>query len=271
MRTALVVTGWELRKLAVQLRVRLLLTAALMVSPLLAVGLAVQDALPRDTLLGRQLQDAGLSLPLVVLGFSAQWALPVLLGLVAGDLFSSEDQAGTWKTVLTRGVSRGSLFAGKALAGAAFTAALLTVLGVSSTVAGLLGPDRQPLLGLSGAPLDDRTALVVTVASWASLLPPALALASVGLLASVLSRTSAVGVAVPVLVGFVMQLLSFVPGLGLVARALLPAPLGAWHGLVRDDRYYGPLVEGALVSTLWVVVCLGVAHRSFSRRDVAAG
>ena len=36
--------------------------------------------------------------------------------MVAGDIFSSEDHFGTWKTILTRSCSRGQLFAGKFLA-----------------------------------------------------------------------------------------------------------------------------------------------------------
>ena len=55
-------------------------------------------------------------MPLLMLGFAAQWVLPLLTALVAGDIFASEDQHGTWKTVLTRSVSRGQLFWAKTLA-----------------------------------------------------------------------------------------------------------------------------------------------------------
>ena len=43
---------------------------------------------------------------------------------MAGDIFSSEDHFGTWKTVLTRSRGRGELFAGKVLAALTFALAL---------------------------------------------------------------------------------------------------------------------------------------------------
>ena len=50
---------------------------------------------------------------LVVLGFAALWAFPVLTSVVGGDIFSAEDRYGTWKTVLTRSRSRAEVFTGK--------------------------------------------------------------------------------------------------------------------------------------------------------------
>ena len=76
----------------------------------------MQSAIPADTLFGQWVHQSGFAIPMVVLGFAGQWVLPFVIAVVAGDIFSSEDHFGTWKTILTRSRSRGELFAGKFLA-----------------------------------------------------------------------------------------------------------------------------------------------------------
>ena len=65
---------------------------------------------PKDTLFGRFATENGFAMALLVLGFASQWVLPLLTAIVAGDIFASEDQHGTWKTVLTRSIGRSKLF-----------------------------------------------------------------------------------------------------------------------------------------------------------------
>jgi hypothetical protein len=79
----------------------------LVVPFLVAAAFEVQRAVPQDTLFGPCVHTSGFALPLVILGFSGQWAMPLLTAMVSGDIFSSEDHFGTWKTVLTRSRSRG--------------------------------------------------------------------------------------------------------------------------------------------------------------------
>ena len=65
-----------------------------------------QSRRPRTPCSAGSSTDNGFALALLVLGFAAQWVLPLLTAIVAGDIFASEDQHGTWKTVLTRSTSR---------------------------------------------------------------------------------------------------------------------------------------------------------------------
>ena len=90
-------------------------------------------------------------MPLVVLGFAALWAFPVLTSVVGGDLFSAEDRYGTWATVLTRSRSRAEVFAGKVLTALGFSSLAVAALAVSSVAAGVLVIGPQPLINLSGA------------------------------------------------------------------------------------------------------------------------
>jgi ABC-2 type transport system permease protein len=68
--------------------------------------------------------------------------------VLAGDVFSSEDRYGTWKTVLTRSLRRQELFAGKVLTVATLVAWLVALLALSSVAAGVLVVGDQSLVGL---------------------------------------------------------------------------------------------------------------------------
>jgi ABC-2 type transport system permease protein len=262
------VLPWELRKLRAQRRVRALLLVCVLGPPLLAVVLGAQSGLPRDTLFGRHVHDSGFALPLLLLGFAGTWAFPLLTSLVAGDIFSAEDGHRTWQALLTRSRSRAEVFTGKVVAASLVALGLLAVTAVSSLLAGLALAGDRPLTGLSGTPLSPGRATLLVLASWASAAPALLGFTALACLLSVLSRSSVVGVGGPVLLGLLMQLLALLGGLGQATGVLLTAPFTAWHGLVRDGAYYGPLWQGALVALGWAAACLVPARRVLLRRDV---
>src|SRR5436305_11098679 len=84
---------FELVKLLSQWRVRLLLLASWIGPALVVAAISKQSALPADTVFGRWLHATGWAAPLVGLGFSGTWALPLLTSVVAGDVFAAEDPA----------------------------------------------------------------------------------------------------------------------------------------------------------------------------------
>jgi len=268
---ALVVLRWELVKLGTQLRVRVVVLACLLGPPALALGLGLRlSGPPVDTVYGRYVLDSGPALSLLVLGFAGMWVLPLLAGVVAGDLFASEDAAGTWKTVLTRDRSRDDLFVGKVLAAVTAVVALLALLALSSLAAGLLLAGTRPLVGLSGQLIAPGRAVVLTLLSWLLVLPPLLGFTAVAVALSVLTRSSVAGVAGPVLLGLLLQVLSLVGGLGLVRHALLTTPFSAWHGLLTSRVALGSFLQGAVLCALHLAVLLPLARRALLRRDVAA-
>src|SRR5262245_34378404 len=103
----------ECMKLAAQIKTQLVLGICVVGPFVFAAALPLQSSLPTDTLFGRAVKESGFAVSLVVLGFAALWAVPVLASIVGGDLFSSEDRHGTWKMLLTRSRSRIEVFAGK--------------------------------------------------------------------------------------------------------------------------------------------------------------
>src|SRR4051794_3413587 len=102
--------GWEMSKLAAQVRTRATLGFCVIAPIAIVLILKGQQPPPKDTLFGRYIHETGLAVPLLMLGFATQWILPLLTAVVAGDIFASEDTHGTWKMVLTRSTSRTQLF-----------------------------------------------------------------------------------------------------------------------------------------------------------------
>src|SRR5205823_11681842 len=125
---ALTVYRWELRKLRSQKRTYLGLGFAMAVPLLFVVATAIRNHGPEDVPVGRYVLQSGLAVPLVLLTFGAYWLFPLITALVAGDIVASEDHNGTLKTILTRSLNRGPIFAGKALTAATYALAALVTM-----------------------------------------------------------------------------------------------------------------------------------------------
>jgi ABC-2 type transport system permease protein len=267
-RGVLAVAGVEWSKLVAQLKVRAVLAACVTSPFAFAAAMRAQSSVPADTRFGRSVTDSGFAVPLVVLGFAALWVLPVLASVVGGDVFSAEDRYGTWTTVLTRSRSRAEVFGGKVLTALCFSAVAVAALAVSSVAAGCLVIGRQPLIDLSGVLLSPAQALVRVALAWVSIVPPTFGVTALAVLVSVSTRSSAAGIGLPVVAGLMMQLYAFVDGPEAVRRLLITSAFGAWHGLVTEPRYYGPLVHGTAVSGAYLIACLAVAYRMLRQRDI---
>jgi ABC-2 type transport system permease protein len=262
---------WEVRKLRAQYRAKAVLIGALLGPIPIVFIIHAQSRPPKDTLFGRFATDNGFALALLVLGFASQWVLPLLTAIVAGDVFASEDQLGTWKTVLTRSTGRAKLFWAKTLTACGFAVVVLALLAASTIVSSLLVVGHQPVLGLSGQTIAAGTAVKLVAASWASMLFPLLGFTCLAILLSVWSRNPAAGIAAPVVIGMVMQLVGSLGGVEAVRPLLLTTPFEAWHGLLTAPIFTGPLVDGVIVSAVWSLVSLAAAFAMLRRRDIIGG
>jgi len=259
----------ERRKLSTQLATRLLALVCVLGPFAFAGVLKIQSGSPADALFGVWVHQSGFALSLVVLGFCGSWGFPVLAGVLAGDIFASEDRYGTWKMVLTRSSTRRSLFAGKLLAAFTFSVGLLLLLMVSSLAAGLLLVGAGKLVSLGGTELSNGHALWLVVASWLLNILPMLAFTSIAVLLSVATRNGIMGVIGPALVALVMQLLLLV-GTGVWVHMLLAASaFDGWYTLFVTHHYYGPLAVACIVSLIWIIGCVGGAWLILRRRDFA--
>ncbi|MEU5431930.1 ABC transporter permease [Streptomyces sp. NPDC020719] len=258
---------FELVKLISQWRVRLLVLACWIVPGVFVAAVAQQSTLPTDTLFGRWMHATGWAGPLVTLGFSGSWALPLLTSVVAGDVFASEDRLGTWRHLLVAVRSPRRIFAAKALAGLTVILVLVVGLAASSTVGGLAAVGGHPLVGLDGHALAPSDAAGKVLLAWLCVLAPALALAAIGLLGSVSLGRSPMGLLLPVLVALAMQLAQLLP-LPVAVRLALPGyAFIAWNGLFTSPVQGGPLLIGVAVALLWAATATTLAYFLFVRRD----
>ena len=259
----------ERRKLATQLATRLLALLCILGPFAFAGVLKIQTGSPADTLFGVWVHSSGFALSLVVLSFCGAWGFPVLAGVLAGDIFASEDRYGTWKMVLTRSSTRRSLFAGKLLAAMTFSVGLLLLLAISSLAAGLLLVGDGALVDLGGHTLSTGHSLALVLAAWLLNVLPMLAFTSLAVLLSIATRNGIVGVIGPALVDLVMQLLLLV-GSGVWLHMLLAASaFQGWYALFTAHPYFGPLVIGGIVSVIWIVASLVGSWLIIRRRDFA--
>ena len=109
---------WELRKLVSQKRTYLGLGLAVILPVIFVVfqNLHQRQGHGADNPFARQITQSGLATPVLMLLFLSVFMLPLITALVAGDIVAAEDGNGTLKTILTRSVDRGQVFAAKALA-----------------------------------------------------------------------------------------------------------------------------------------------------------
>jgi ABC-2 type transport system permease protein len=261
---------WEVRKLAAQKRTYLGLGAMAALPVVFTVAVAADGGEGQGALFG-QVMESGLATPLVLLLFGCAFLFPLVAALVAGDIVATEDHHGTLKTILTRSVDRGAVFAGKALAAATYGAVALVVFGLVALAAGVVAWGLEPLRSLSGTEIEVPRALALTGGALLAYGPPLLAVASMALLLSTAARNSAAAVVGTLLIVVVMQIVASIPGASALHPYLLPDQLTAWQGLLRDPIDWAPIGHAAWVSLAYAAPCLVAAAAVFRRRDVAGG
>ena len=263
--------AWEMSKLAAQTKSRAVLGFCLIAPIAVVLILKGQQPPPKDTLFGRYIHETGLAVPLLMLGFATQWILPLLTAVVAGDIFASEDHHGTWKTVLTRSTSRAQLFWAKWVTAVGFAIVALVLLTVSTIAGSVVIIGRHPLIGLSGQVIGSAHAIALVVAAWATALAPLLGFTCLAIALSVKTRNPAFGIAAPVVLGLVMQLLGAVAGAEALRPLLLTTAFESWHGLLAQPHFYGPLTEGLIVCAAWSAITTAWAFWLLRRRDITEG
>jgi ABC-2 type transport system permease protein len=260
---------WELAKLLAQKRTYLGLGAASLVPIVFVVVLVTQTGGPNDVPLGRYIRDTGLAVPFVVLFFMSIWGLPLITALVAGDIVASESQQGTLKTILTRSRDRGEIFAGKVLATATYTLAVVFAMGLIGAVAGSIAWGFHPLTSLSGTTVSSGRGLLLLVASLAVYTLPLAGIAAFGLMLSTVTRNSAASVVGALMWALLMQLLGVLPGTESIRPYLLGTQFEAWHGFLRVPVDWAPVTRALWICALYIGLPLAAAYLVFLRRDVA--
>jgi ABC-2 type transport system permease protein len=207
----------------------------------------------------------------LMLLFMSGFFLPVVAALVAGDIFANEDGNGTLKTILTRSVDRGQVFAAKAMA--AFTYATVVVLFTATvaTLAGIGSWGFHSVTTFSGTVVSAPEALLLVLGINLAYLIPLFAIASIGLMLSAVTRNSAGAVVGTIGLVILLFIVAQIPGLEGIQRYLLTEQLQNWQGLLRTPTDWAPIAHSAWVCALYGVPALVAGYLVLLRRDVAGG
>jgi len=263
---------WELRKLLAQVRTYL----GLGLLTLLPVIFVVFESLhhqhdQHDNIFAAQITQSGLATPVLMLLFMSGFFIPVVAALVAGDIFSNEDGNGTLKTILTRSVDRGQVFAAKALAALTYAVLAVLVAATVATVAGVASWGFRAVRTYSGTLVSAPEALLLVFAANAAYLIPLFAVAAIGLMLSAATRNSAAAVVGTIGIVILLFIIAQIPGLEAIQPYLLTEQFQAWQGLLRTPTNWAPIIHSAWLCALYGVPSLLAGYLIFLRRDVAGG
>jgi ABC-2 type transport system permease protein len=266
-----VVYRWELRKLVAQKRTYAGFLAATIFALAFVLVLRFKHnaGVPADVPLGPQVKRTGLALPLVLLQFASIFGAPLITALVASDIFATEHQNATLKTVLTRSVGRGAVYAAKALAAATYAAAVVVTCGVVAFVGASLAFGLHPLLDVKGGAHSVASALGLVAAGYGIYLLPVFVVCAFSFFLSVVTRNGAAALVGAILYALGFQLVGALPGLGSGKRYLLPNQWEAWQALFHAPGHSGAVARAAWLCAIYIAIPLAAGWLVFRRRDVA--
>jgi len=270
--SVLTVYRWELRKLASQKRTYLGLALVIVLPLIFVVFESLRHGHNRaGNIFATEITQSGLATPVLMLLFMSGFFLPLASALVSGDIFANEDANGTLKTILTRSVDRGQVFAAKALTAMTYAATAVFLSAAVATVAGVASWGFHSVRTFSGTVVSAPEALLLVFAANAVYLIPLAALAGIGVLLSAATRNSAAAVVGTIGLVIMLFIVAQIPGLEGIQPYLLTEQFQAWQGLLRTPTDWAPIAHSAWVCALYGVPSLLAGYLVFLRRDVAGG
>ncbi|MFQ5810249.1 MAG: ABC transporter permease, partial [Armatimonadota bacterium] len=196
--------------------------------------------------------------------------LPVLASMVAGDQIAAERRTGTLRTLLTRPVPRGTVYAAKFLVSVLHTVALATFLGGFALAMGLAFFGRGGLLAMGGTirfiPEGEalwRLGLAYAMAAWCTI-----AITTIALFFSTFLRSGAAAAAIAVAFLFVCSTADEILSLEWLSPYLMREHILGVQKLFETTIPVDEVLESAGVMGLYMVVPLVLGFLVFRRKDV---
>jgi ABC-2 type transport system permease protein len=270
--STLTVYRWELRKLVSQVRTYLGLGLMVVLPLIFVVFESVHHGHDRaENIFATEITQSGLATPVLMLLFMSGFFLPLAAALVSGDILANEDGNGTLKTILTRSVDRGQVFAAKSLAAMTYAATAVFLSAAVATIAGVASWGFHSVRTFSGTIVSAPEALLLVFAANAVYLIPLFALVGIGVLLSTATRNSAAAVVGTIGLVILLFIVAQIPGLEGIRPYLITEQFQNWQGLLRTPTDWAPIAHSAWVCALYGVPALIAAYLTLLRRDVAGG
>ncbi len=108
----------------------------------------------------------------------------------------------------------------------------------------------NPITSLSGTTVSAWRGLVLVLASLGVYALPLLAITTIGVLLSTVTRNSAGAVVGALMIALLMQLIGILPGVGAIKPYLLTTQFDAWHGFLRTPIDWAPITRGVGLGAL---------------------
>jgi ABC-2 type transport system permease protein len=199
--------------------------------------------------------------------------IPLLVALVTGDLISGEAAMGTLRLLLTRPVSRTTLFLSKYVAGLLYTLVILLWLGLMALAAGyfLFGPGDLMVLNSDGLVILPKADVLWRFLSGFAV--SYLALATIATLSATLScfADNSIG---PIVTTMAIILLFTiigtleVPVFDGIRPYLFTTHMATWRNFFEDPVPYGAIGRSVLILLVHIAALLGVALYRFNKKDI---
>jgi ABC-2 type transport system permease protein len=271
--STLTVYRWELRKLISQKRTYMGFGLAVVLPAIFVIVQNVHQHHGRagGSIFASEITQSGLATPVLMLLFESAFFLPLIAALVAGDIVAAEDGNGTLKTILTRSVDRGQVFAAKVIGAITYGAIAVLLSAVVATAGGVVSWGFNQIRTFSGSTVSASEGLLLVLAANACYLIPLIAVICIGVLLSIATRNSTA--AVVGTIGFVILLyiVAGIPGLEGVKPYLLTEQFQNWQGLLRTPTDWAPVLHSLWVCALYAGPALLAGYLVFLRRDVTGG
>ena len=201
--------------------------------------------------------------------------IPLLIALVTGDLISGEGAMGTIRMLLSKPISRTSIFFSKYLAGCIYTFLILLwigflALGVSKF---LFGPGDLMILRADGLLIlqdQDTTWRFLSAFSLAFL--GLMFICTLSITLSCFSENSIGPIVATMAIVILFTIIGAldVPMLDYIRPWLFTTHMGAWHSFFEAPLPLGDILNSALILCVQIVVLLTIAILKFKRKDIVS-
>jgi ABC-2 type transport system permease protein len=212
----------------------------------------------------------GLFAALTVIALILPFFLPLGTSILSGEAVASEASGGTLRYLVVRPVGRVQLVVSKYLAVMAEVGAAIVWVMVIALVTGAIAFGYGPLPTLSGTTLSVGQGLLRILGAGLYALFAMAGLAAIGMFISTLTSSGVGAAGATMAIAITSQIVDSLPAVRALHPYLISHGWFAFADLFRSPIEWGAMVQGLILDASYLVLFLGAAIATFSRKDVVS-